>query len=301
MAQLDKSGQQEHKCALCGQATHYPIELNERKYCSSGCINKYREKVGERQFEKESIASFEKKRDTGWIPERAIKYINMCQRCSKNVKDMCKATQYTSGLNRDKLRQTETVPWCCHARFNLSSSLADRTVPLSSAQKIQAMAEEIVKNPQKSEDIVGPEALRKKMAKPGGLKGVTTTILDIAAAEMATNPEYKRMEDKTPQEDGEVMIHYAACLECDPVFGAECEEQAVEKELNNCVEEARKMTHGLWCEHSLLALSTQLLNKKMTPERLQSIINSAEEITKEKNDPGVTTHHLFIALGRAVK
>ncbi len=292
---------QQHECVICGNATSYPIELNEKMYCSSGCISKYREEVGERQFEKDSIATFEKKRDTGWIPERALMYINMCQRCSKNLKAMCKGNQYVSGLHREELRRSETVPWCCHARFNLSSSLSDGTVPLDSARKIQAIAEEMVKNPQKCEDVVGPEDLRKKMAKPGGLKGVTTTILDIAAAEMAKNCEYKQMEDKTPKEDGEIMIHYAACVECDPVFGAECEEQAVEKEMNDCVDEVSKMTHLRWCEHTLQALSALLLAKNMTRERLQSLINSAEEISKEKNDPGLNTRHLFIALGRSVE
>jgi hypothetical protein len=299
MNQLETSSQQPQKCVICGQTTNYPIELNERMYCSSSCISKYREEVGERQFEKDSIATFDKKRDTGWIPERALMYINMCQRCNKNLKQMCKGNQYVSGLNREKLRRTETVPWCCHARFNLSSSLSDGTVLLSSAQKIQAMAEELVKNPGKSEGIVGPEALRKKMAKEGGLKGVTTTIIDIAAAEMAKNPEYKPEEDKTPKEDGEIMIHYAACLECDPVFGAECEEQAVEKDLNKCIDKVSKMTHSLWCEHTLQALSALLLNKNMTHEKLQSIVDSAEEISREKNDPGINTRHLFIALGRA--
>lgn len=299
MNQLETSSQQPQKCVICGQTTNYPIELNERMYCSSSCISKYREEVGERQFEKDSIATFDKKRDTGWIPERALMYINMCQRCNKDLKVMCKANQYVSGLNREKLRRTETVPWCCHARFNLSSSLSDGTVPLSSAQGIQAMAEELVKNHEKCEEIVGPEALQKKMAKEGGLKGVTTTIIDIAAAEMAKNPEYKPEEDKTPKEDGEIMIHYAACLECDPVFGAECEEQAVEKDLNKCIDEVSKMTHALWCEHTLQALSALLLNKNMTHEKLQSIVDSAEKISKEKNDPGINTRHLFIALGRA--
>ena len=288
-------------CVVCGQTTNYPMELNDRMYCSSGCISKYREQVGERQFEKDSIATFEKKRDSGWIPERALMYINMCQRCNKDLKIMCKANQYVSGLNRETLRRNETVPWCCHARFNLSSSLSDGTVPLEAALKIQAMAEELVKNPAKCAEIVGPEALQKKMAKTGSLKGVTTTIIDIAAAEMAKNPEYKPEQDKTPQEDGDIMIHYAACLECDPVFGAECEEQAVEKDLNNCVEQVSKMTHSLWCENTQQALSALLLNKNMTSERLQSIINSAEEIAREKNDPGINTRHLFIALARAVE
>ncbi|MFC1591099.1 hypothetical protein ACFL43_01095 [Thermodesulfobacteriota bacterium] len=287
-------------CVICGQTTSYPLELNDKLYCSSGCLGKYRAEAGERQFEKDSIATFEKKRDTGWIPERALMYIGMCQRCSKTLKEMCKANQYVSGLNRATLRRTETVPWCCHARFNLSSALSDGTVPLESARKIQAQAERMVKDHTQCRELVGPEALQAKMSKPEGLKGVTTTIIDIAAAETATSPEYKPMEDKTPGEDGEIMIHYAACLECDPVFGAECEEQAIEKDLNNCVEQVSTMTHSLWCEHTLQALSALLLNKHMTRERLQHLIDAAEGIAQEKNDPGINTRHLFIALGRAV-
>ncbi len=183
MSQSATDNQNTNTCVGCGQQTSYPIELNEKMYCSSGCISKYRAEVGERQFEKDSLATFEKKRDTGWIPERALMYINMCQRCSKELKTMCKSNQYVSGLNREKLRSHETVPWCCHARFNLSSSLSDGTVPLESALKIQSMAEQLVKDHTKSLEIVKPEALSKKMAKAGGLKGVTTTIIDIAAAE----------------------------------------------------------------------------------------------------------------------
>ena len=299
MTGLEKNNQQQ-RCTICGKETSYPIELNEKLYCSSTCLSKYREEVGEHQFEKDTIATFDKKRATGWIPERALMYIGMCQRCSKTMKNMCKANQYISGMNREKLRETETVPWCCHARFNLSSSLSDGTVSLKAARKIQSMAEEMVKNPKICEKVVGPETLREKMAKPGGLKGVTTTILDIAAAEIAKNPGYKPMEDKTPKEKGEIMIHYAACLECDPVFGAECEEQAVEKELNKCLDVVEKMTKERWCEHTQHALSALLLNKNMTLEKLQKIVNSAEQIIKEKNDPGINTRHLFIALGRAV-
>jgi hypothetical protein len=300
VVQLETSNQKPTTCVICEQATNYPIELNDKMYCSSICLNKYREEIGEQKFQKESIATFEKKRDTGWIPERALMYINMCRRCNKNLSEMCKGNQYVSGMHRDTLRKAETVPWCCHARFNLSSSLSDGTVPLSSALKIQRRAEEMVKSPSVCEKIVGPVTLRKKMAKTGGLKGVTTTILDIAAADMAENPEYKREKDKTPKEQGEIMIHYAACLECDPIFGAECEEQAVEKELNKCLDEVTPLIHALWCEHTVHALSALMLNRGMTRARLQSIINAAEEIAKEKNDPGINTRHLFIALGRAV-
>lgn len=288
------------RCDQCGNITNYPIELNEKFYCSSTCLSKYREQVGERQYEKDSIATFEKKRATGWIPERALMYISMCQRCSKAMKEMCKANQYVSGKNREMLRKTETVPWCCHARFNLSSSLSDGSVSLESAQKIQSLAEDLVKSPKLCEETVGPETLRRKMAKPEGLKGVTTTILDIAAAEMAQNPDYKLVEDKTPREQGEIMIHHAACLECDPVFGAECEEQAVEKELNKCLDVVKEMTTERWCEHTLHALSALLLNRNMTREKLKKIVHSAEQIIKEKNDPGINTRHLFIALGRSV-
>jgi len=84
---------------------------------------------------------------------------------------MCKSNQFVSGMHRDALRRTETVPWCCHARFNLSSSLSDGTVSLSAAQKIQKMAEDMVRSPAVCAEVVGPETLRKKMSKPGGLKG----------------------------------------------------------------------------------------------------------------------------------
>jgi hypothetical protein len=216
------------------------------------------------------------------------------------MEEMCKANQYVSGMNREHLRKTETVPWCCHARFNLSSSLSDGTVSLEAARKVQAKAEEMVKNTSICNDMIGPESLRKKMCKPEGLKGVTTTILDIAAAEMAKNPDYTPVEDKTPREQGEIMIHYAACLECDPVFGAECEEQAVEKEANKCLDIVKEMTTERWCEHTLHALSALLLNRNMTGEKLQKIVSAAEQIIKEKNDPGINTRHLFIALGRSV-
>jgi hypothetical protein len=285
---------------MCGQHTQYPIELNEKPYCSSACLNTYRDEVGEQQFQKDSLATFENKRDTGWIPERALMYINMCRRCTKNLREMCKANQFVSGMHRDALRRTETVPWCCHARFNLSSSLSDGSVPVSAARKIQQLAESMVNNPAVCEEVVGPETLRAKMVKSDGLKGVTTTILDIAAAEMAQAPEYKAQADKTPQEQGEIMIHYAACLECDPVFGAECEEQAVEKELNLCIDKVSPLTQALWCEHTLHALSALMLNKHMTTDIIRQIIDAAEHVAQEKNDPGINTRHLFIALGRAV-
>jgi len=38
----------------------------------------------------------------------------------------------------------------------------------------------------------------------------------------------------------------------------------------------------------------------MTHQKLESLIHAAEEIAKEKHDPGVNTRHLFIALGRSV-
>ncbi|MCX5898477.1 MAG: hypothetical protein NTY29_09815, partial [Proteobacteria bacterium] len=60
------------------------------------------------------------------------------------------------------------------------------------------------------------------------------------------------------------------------------------------------LTHALWCEHTIHALSALMLNKHMTAEILRQIIDAAEHIAQEKNDPGINTRHLFIALGRAV-
>jgi ribosomal protein L30E len=277
------------------------MELDEKLFCSSACLSQHRDKIGEAAYNKQSKATFEKKRDLGWIPERAIMYIDMCRRCNKKLRDNCKAGQYVSGMHRDTLRKTETVPWCCHARFNLSSALSDGTVALGAAQKIQAKAEELVKDKEIVDEVVGPPELRRKIKAKETLSGVTTTILDLAAAETATRLDLPSMEDKTPKETGEIMIHYAACLECDPVFGAECEEQAVEKELNNTVEKVRPLTRALWCEHTLHALSALMLNKNMTVEKLQAIINSAEDVAERRGDPGLHTRHLFIALGRAVE
>jgi hypothetical protein len=294
--------QQEQQCVICGTATKYPLELNEQFFCSSACLSKYRDQVGHHQFHRDTLATFEQKRKKGGIPERALLYNSMCRRCHKKMAAACKTNQYINGLHRDELRQTETAAWCCHARFNLSSSLSDGSVPLEAARKIQAMAEEIVRNQEVCERVVGPEDLREKMAKPGGLHGVTTTILDIAAAELALNPGYQPRADHTPApEDGEFMVHYAACLECDPAFAAECHEQAEEKEINKCLDEVQAMTSERWCEHTLNALSALRLNRNMSREKLQAIVASAERVKEEKEDFGVTTRHLFITLGRAVQ
>jgi len=145
-----------------------------------------------------------------------------------------------------------------------------------------------------------PETLKRKMLKEGGLSGVTTVMLDLAFAELATNTEYKKLEGTPPKVEGESMFHYAACLECDPVFGAECEEQAIEKETNDCVDKVKKMTHSLWCQHALHALSALMLNKNMDDNRIENLIKLAENVAQEKNHPGVTTSDLFISMGRAV-
>jgi len=295
------TGQQAQQCAMCGTTTTYPIELNDKFYCSPACVSKYRDQVGHHQFHRDTQATFQQKKRTGPIPERALLYNSMCRRCHKSMAEMCHSNQYINGMHRVELRKTETEPWCCHARYNLSSSLSDGSVPLEAARKIQAMAEEMVRNHRKCEEVVGPEGLRQKMAKPGGLSGVTTTILDIAAAEMAANPDYRPSDDRTPEPGKEFMVHYAACVECDPAFAAECGEQAVEKELNRCLEEVQGMTTGRWCEHTLHALSALRLNKNMTREKLQRIIVSAEQLKADRDDFGVTTRHLFITLGRAVQ
>lgn len=291
---------QSQTCTMCGAATRYPIPLNGKFYCSSTCVSRYRDQVGHHQFHRDTQATFEQKRQAGGIPERALLYNTMCRRCHKSMAEMCRSNQYINGMHRVELRSTETQPWCCHARYNLSSSMSDGSVPIEAARKIQAMAEEMLRNRALCEAIVGPEGLRKKLARADGLHGVTTTILDIAAAEMAANPEYTPRQDGTPEPSQEFMVHYAACVECDPAFAAECGEQAVEKEINECLGEVQGMITARWCEHTLHALSALRLNRHMTPEKLQRIIQSAERLKDERSDFGVTTRHLFITLGRAV-
>ena len=58
MNQAASDTQQPHTCVICDEKTDYPIELNDKMYCSSTWIRKYRDEVGERQFEKDSIANF---------------------------------------------------------------------------------------------------------------------------------------------------------------------------------------------------------------------------------------------------
>ncbi|RMF98301.1 MAG: hypothetical protein D6734_00550 [Candidatus Schekmanbacteria bacterium] len=291
----------ETKCLICSKEIKIKdaMELNEKYFCSSTCLSKYREEIGERQFDKESLATFEKKKSSGWIPERALKYIHMCQSCNKKLRETCKSLEAVSGASRFKIAKTETMEWCCHARFNLSSALADGTVPIETAQKVQKLAEDIAKDPSLADKIVRPDSLKKKLQKPDGLHGITTVLYDLAFAELAVNTEYKKLEENPPAVEGENMFHYAACLECDPVFGAECEEQAVEKEVNECVDKVQAMTNSLWCQHALHSMSALLLNKNVDDERMKGLINLAEKVAEEKGHPGVTTSDMFIALGRA--
>ena len=292
----------EAACVTCNKpiVIKDAMELNEKYFCSSTCLGKYRDKIGERQFDKESLATFEKKKATGWIPERALKYIHMCQTCNKKLRETCKSLEAVSGVSRFILAKSEKIPWCCHARFNLSSALSDGTVPLSKVLKIQALAEELASSKAKVEAMIKPETLKKKMLKEEGLSGVTTVMLDAALGELATNFGYKKLDGTPPKVEGESMFHYAACLECDPVFGAECEEQAVEKEINECVEKVSKLTKSLWCQHALHALSALMLNKNVDDGRITNLISLSEKVSQEKNHPGVTTSDLFISMGRAI-
>ncbi|MBI5375215.1 MAG: hypothetical protein HZA77_07250 [Candidatus Schekmanbacteria bacterium] len=292
----------EAKCVTCSKdiPIHEAMELNEKYFCSSTCLGKYREQIGERQFDKESLATFEKKQATGWIPERALKYIHMCQSCNKKLRETCKSLEAVSGVNRFKIAESEGMPWCCHARFNISSSMADGTVPLSSVIKVQKLAEELAKNPEKVKTMVKHDTLKKKLLKEDKLHGITTVLYDLAFGELAKNTDYKNPGGTPPKVEGEHMFHYAACLECDPIFGAECEEQAIEKELNECVEKVEAMTKSLWCKHALHSMSALNLNKNVDDNRLQGLIRFAEKVAEEKGHPGVTTSDMFIAMGRAV-
>ena len=292
----------ETSCVICKKqiVIKDAMELNEKYFCSSTCLGKYRENIGEREFDKESLATFEKKKSSGWIPERALKYIHMCQTCNKKLRETCKSLEAVSGVSRFVIAKTEKIPWCCHARFNLSSTLADGTVPLEKVLKVQAFAEELASNKSKVEATVKPPTLKKKMLKEVNLSGVTTVMLDVAFAELAKNTEYKKVDGISPKVEGEAMFHYAACLECDPVFGAECEEQAVEKETNDCVDKVSKMTKSLWCQHALHALSALMLNKNIDDTRIIKLISMAENVANEKKHVGVTTSDLFISMGRSI-
>ena len=214
-----------------------------------------------------------------WVPKYSNDYIKMCGYCPKKLAETCHSQTEISGVYHDDVVDTETMHWCCHARFILSASMSDGTVPFEVGKKVQKRAEEIT---------------RKQ-----GIKGVTTINTTNAFADLATDFTYKKMEDKSPQSKKLEMSHAAACLLCNPDFAKQCEEWVV-KEFER-VDTVRKHLKGkgLWCAHTVQALADILIERENGEELIDKIIPLAEQVAKEKGHPGVITRTLFLALGRA--
>ncbi len=78
MTSVDSGSQQATKtCAIRGSTTSYPIELNEKFYCSSSCLREYRDDVGHHQFHRDTLATCEQKREREGIPERALSALRL--------------------------------------------------------------------------------------------------------------------------------------------------------------------------------------------------------------------------------
>jgi hypothetical protein len=252
------------------------IEIKDLSFCSNGCLEKYINTMGHKKFNQQYRDYFVSGQTQGWVPKYANDYMKMCTVCPKNLSESCMGELSISATYHDTLAETEEYRWCCHARFCLSASLTDGTVPIASARTVQQYAE--------------------KKAKEQKLKGVTTIIISQSFADLASNFTYRFLQEDLPEIQETDMSHLAACLRCDESFGKQCEAQ-VEREFQN-VPEAESLLNGVWCSHAVCALADILIDRENGKELLGKIIPFAEQVAQEKGYPGVTTRCLFIALGR---
>ncbi len=264
-------------CHQCGKDLVMKfIELQDLVFCSTACFEQFRNSMSRRDFFKHYGDSF-KPDEQKWVPKYSNDYIKMCGYCPAKLSEACRAELDLSGVYHDDVAETESMHWCCHARFVLSSALSDGTVARDTALKVQKHAEELARK----------EAIR----------GVTPVIISNAFADLARNFEYKKLPENPPKPRELEMSHAAACLLCNPDFARECEAQ-VEKEFA-LVDRAKKLIHGtLWCAHTVQSAAEILIARDKGEEFLKKLIPFAEAVAREKGHPGVITRDLFIALGR---
>jgi hypothetical protein len=175
--------------------------------------------------------------------------------------------------------ETETMQWCCHARFILSCAFSDGTVPYALVKKIQSHAED----------------LTKKI----GYRGVTTITLNMTFADLLKNFDYQRLPENLPELKPLNMSHFGACLLCNPDFGKECEVQANEE--FKLVDKVKENIENLWCGHAVHVLADMLIDRGNGEDLIRKIIPLAEKVAEEKGHPGVITRDIFIALGRSLR
>jgi hypothetical protein len=255
------------------------IELQDMVFCSTSCFEQFRNSMSRRDFFKEYGDSF-KPDEQHWVPKYSNDYVQMCGYCPAKLSETCRAELDLSGVFHDDVVETETMHWCCHARFVLSSAFSDGTVPMPLVQKLQQRAEEITRQQ--------------------GIRGVTTINIGNAFADLLKNDTYTLLKENPPAPKDLSMSHAAACLLCNPDFARECEVQ-VEKEFQ-LVDTVKKHLKGriLWCAHTVQSLAEILIDRKDGEEIIDKIIPFAEKVAEEKGHPGVITRDLFIAMGRMV-
>jgi hypothetical protein len=266
-------------CHQCGKDLVMKfIELKDLVFCSTSCFEEFRNSMSMRDFYKNYGDAFTPD-EQKWVPKYSNDYIKMCGYCPKKLAETCHSETEISGVYHDDVVETETIHWCCHARFILSASMSDGTVPFEVGKKVQKRAEEIT---------------RKQ-----GIKGVTTINITNAFADLAKDFTYKKLQDNSPQPKKLEMSHAAACLLCNPDFAKQCEEWVVKEfQLVDTVKKHLK-GKGLWCAHTIQALADILIDRKDREELIDKIIPLAEQVAQEKGHPGVITRDLFLALGRS--
>jgi len=267
-------------CAQCGKdLIMHVLPINDIDFCSSWCLELYKREKGDRKFFLEFKKAMAEMGDR-WVPKGADEYVRMCGACHKDTFEACHAIMDLSGSMIHQLAETEQMHWCCHGHFNLSASLSDGTVSLTTARKVQRHAE--------------------KLAKEFGHKGVTVVTLTVALADLAKNFDYENRTGTPPEIDIPEMSHAAACLLCDPDFGRQCEVQ-VEEEFR-LVEKVKPRVENLWCKHCIQALAQLMMNRKEEEgfKLVDTAIELAEKVAEERGHKGVVTADLFVALGRMV-
>jgi len=252
------------------------IELKDLVFCSNRCLEKYKDKMGQKKFYREYSDAFLPGEGKGWVPKHSNEYVQTCIRCPKKLTEACQGEMGISAAYHDSLAESEERHWCCHARFCLSSSISDGTVTPEAALEVQRYAE--------------------NKSKEQNLRGETTITLNQSFADPVKNLPYRRLPENLPPQKPMTMSHFGACLLCDPAFGQQCEAQA-EREFQ-LLHKVEPLIKNLWCAHTVNVLADMLIDREDGEQLLNKIIPVADQVAQEKESPGVTTRSLFITLGR---
>jgi hypothetical protein len=264
-------------CSQCKQDLVMKfIAFKDLVFCSNQCLETFRDKMGQKRFQREYGDVFLPGEGKGWVPKQANEYIKMCGPCPKKLTEACQEEREISAVYHDSLADSEEYRWCCHATFCLSAALSDGTVPLNTVLKVQRYAE--------------------NKAREQDLRGVLPVTLNQSFADLVKNFEYKKLQEDLPELRPAAMSHFGACLLCDEPFGRQCE-ALCEREFQ-LVPKVKPLVEKPWCAHGVSALADMLIDREDGEELLRKIISFADHVAQEKAYPGVTTRNLFIALGR---